>query len=81
MPHIKILGTGCPKCRRLAENVTAAADQFGDEFRIEKVTELNAIMQHGVMMTPSLVIDDQVKSSGRVPSVDEIKSMLGEFRG
>ena len=76
MRHVKILGAGCPKCRQLAENVRAAADQIGVECEIEKVTEINEIMQHGVMMTPGLVIDDRVRSSGKVPSVEEIISML-----
>ncbi len=78
MRNIKILGTGCPKCRQLAENVQAAADQVGVECEIEKVTELNQIMQYGVMMTPGLVIDDEVKSSGKVPNVEQLKAMLGE---
>ena len=63
MKHIKILGTGCRKCRQLADHVVAAADQLGAECEIEKITELNQIMQHGVMLTPGLVIDDQVKAS------------------
>ena len=76
MKHIKILGTGCRKCRQLADHVAAAADQLGAECEIEKITELNQIMRHGVMLTPGLVIDDEVKASGNVPSVEEIKSML-----
>jgi small redox-active disulfide protein 2 len=76
MKRIKILGTGCPKCRQLADNAKTAVDQLDAAFEIEKITELNQIMQYGVMMTPCLVIDNQVKSSGKVPSVDQIKSML-----
>ena len=76
MRHIKILGTGCRKCRQLVENATAAVEQLGADCEIEKIIELNEIMQYGVMMTPGLVIDDQVRSSGKVPSVEEIKSML-----
>ena len=76
MKHIKILGTGCRKCRQLTDHVIAAAEQLGAECEIEKITELNQIMQHGVMLTPGLVIDDQVTASGKVPSVEEIKSML-----
>ena len=76
MRHIKILGTGCRKCGQLVENATAAAEQLGTNCEIEKITELDQIMQHGVMMTPGLVIDDQIRSSGKVPSVEEIKSML-----
>jgi len=73
---IQILGTGCPKCRKLAENAEAAARELGAEVEIEKVTEINEIMKFGVMMTPALVIDGKVKVVGKVPSPDEIKSML-----
>ena len=76
MKHVKILGTGCRKCGQLADNVAAAAAELGAECDIRKVTEVNEIMQHGVMVTPGLVIDDEVKASGKVPSVDQIKSML-----
>ena len=76
MKRIKILGTGCPKCRQLADNVKVAADQLGVECELEKVTELSEIMQHGVMMTPGLVVDDEVKSSGKVLNVEQIKAML-----
>ncbi len=76
MKKIQILGTGCPKCRKLAENAEAAARELGAEVEIEKVTEINEIMKFGVMMTPALVIDGKVKVVGKVPSPDEIKSML-----
>ena len=76
MKKIQILGTGCPKCTKLAENAEAAAKDLGGEIEIEKVTEINEIMKFGVMMTPALVIDGQVKVVGKVPSPDEIKSML-----
>jgi small redox-active disulfide protein 2 len=74
--HIKILGTGCPKCRSLEANARAAAEQAGVEFTLEKVTDLNRIMEHGVMMTPGLVIDDEVKSTGRLVDVASIRAML-----
>lgn len=73
---IQILGTGCPKCTKLAENAEAAAQALGLEFDIEKVTEINEIMALGVMMTPALAVDGQVKSVGKVASPDEIKKML-----
>ncbi len=76
MKHIKILGTGCPKCRQLADNVKVAADQLGVECELEKVTEISRIMQHGVMMTPGLIVDDELKSSGKVLNVEQIKAML-----
>jgi small redox-active disulfide protein 2 len=76
--HIKILGPGCPKCRQLAENVQAAADQLGGDYEIEKVTEISRIMQLGVMMTPGLIVDDELKSSGKVLNVEQIKAVLQE---
>jgi len=76
MKKIQILGTGCPKCKKLAENVEAAAKELGIEFEIEKVTGINEIMKFGVMMTPALVVDGDVKVVGKVPSTDEINQML-----
>ena len=77
MKKIQILGTGCPKCSKLAENAEAAAKNAGVECEIEKVTDINEIMKFGVMMTPALAIDGQVKTVGKVPSPDEIAKMLG----
>ena len=76
MKKIQILGTGCPKCRKLAETADAAATALGLDYEIEKVTELNRITEFGVMFTPALVVDGQVKVAGRVPSLDETKKML-----
>jgi small redox-active disulfide protein 2 len=76
MKRIQILGTGCPKCKELAENSEAAAKDLGIEFEIEKVTDINEIMSFGVMMTPALVVDGDVKIAGKVPSVEDIKEML-----
>lgn len=76
MKMLQVLGPGCPKCKMLAENTEAAAKGLGIEYHIEKVTEINQIMAHGVMMTPALVVDGQVKVVGKVPSVDEIKKFL-----
>jgi small redox-active disulfide protein 2 len=76
MKKIQILGTGCPKCKKLAENVEAAAKALGLDLEIEKVKDINEIMKFGVMMTPALAIDGQVKVVGKVPSPDEIKKML-----
>ncbi len=77
MKKIQILGTGCPKCKKLAENAEAAAKAAGIEYELEKVTQINDIMAMGVMMTPALAIDGQVKVVGKVPSPDEIKALLG----
>lgn len=76
MKKIQILGTGCPKCKKLAENAEVAAKDLGIEYSLEKVTEISEIMKFGVMMTPALAIDGQVKSVGKVISPDEIKKML-----
>jgi small redox-active disulfide protein 2 len=76
MKHIKILGPGCMKCKQLAENAKVAVEQLGVEYELDKVTEISEIMQHGVMMTPGLVVDGEVKSSGKVLSVEQIKAML-----
>jgi small redox-active disulfide protein 2 len=77
MKDLKILGTGCPKCQKLTETAEAAAKEMGIEYQIEKVTEISKIMEFGVMVTPALVVDGEVKVSGKVPGVDEIKTMLG----
>jgi len=73
---IQILGAGCPKCKKLAENAEAAAKQLGIEYELEKVTQINDIMKMGVMITPALAIDGTVKVSGKVASPEDIKKML-----
>ena len=76
MKTIQILGTGCPKCKKLAENAEAAAKALGIEYTIEKVTDITEIMEFGVMVTPALVVDGQVKVAGKVPDVEAIQAML-----
>ena len=76
MKKIQILGTGCPKCKKLTENAEAAAKELGLEYEIEKVTDINDIMNFGVMMTPALVVDGDVKVVGNVSSVEEIKELI-----
>ncbi len=76
MKKLQILGPGCPKCKKLAENAEAAARELELDYEIEKVTDINDIMKFGVMMTPALAVDGQVKVVGKVPSPDEIKKML-----
>jgi len=73
---LQILGTGCPKCQELAENAKSAADALGIEYTIEKVTDINEIMKMGVMMTPALAVDGEVKIVGKVPDADAIKDIL-----
>ena len=77
MKQIAILGTGCPKCHKLADNTTEAARALGLDCEIKKVTEVAEIMNYGVMLTPALVVDGEVKFVGKVPSVEELKEMLG----
>lgn len=76
MIKLQILGTGCPKCKKLAENVEAAVKALGIEYEIEKVTDINEIMKFGIMMTPALAVDSKVKVVGKVISVEEIKSLI-----
>ncbi|MCP4454334.1 MAG: thioredoxin family protein, partial [Planctomycetes bacterium] len=70
MTRIQVLGTGCPKCKKLAELTDAAAQELGIEYELEKVTDISDIVAFGVMMTPALVLDGQVKVTGKVPSAD-----------
>ncbi len=74
---IEILGTGCPKCHKTKENVEAALSELGKEAEIVEVKELNAIADYGVMLTPAVVVDGDVKIVGKVPSVEDIKSFIG----
>lgn len=73
---VQVLGPGCPKCTTLAERAAEAAQALGIECEIEKVTQLADIMKFGVMTTPALVVDGEVRTVGNVPSVDDIKTML-----
>lgn len=75
---IKILGTGCPNCQRLEANTKQAMEESDIKAEIEKVTEIADIMSYGVMDTPALVIDGQVKISGRVAEVKEIKELINK---
>ena len=74
---LQILGTGCAKCNALTQATEQAAQSLGMPYELEKVTDLNRIMSFGVMMTPALVVDGKVKLSGKVPSVDDLKMLLG----
>jgi len=74
--EIKILGTGCPKCRKLEEETRLAAEELQLDCNIEKVTQLKDIMAYGVMITPALVVDGKVKVAGKVPAREEIKLLL-----
>ncbi len=76
MKKVQILGTGCPKCKALAQNAETAAKELGLEYTLEKVMDIKEIMKFGVMMTPALVVDGQVKVVGKVLSPEQIKAML-----
>jgi len=84
---IEILGTGCPKCERLAANAKAAADKLGVDYEVCKVTEINEIMKRGAMLTPALAIDGKmaidgkIEASGKVAGEDEITTMLTNHMG
>ena len=74
--EIKVLGMGCPKCEKLAEAAEKAAVELGIDYRLEKVTDINDIMAYGVMLTPALVVDGEVISSGRMLSPGQVKKIL-----
>lgn len=73
---IEILGTGCPKCEALMNNVKAAVRELGIDAEFSKVTDIVEIANRGVMMTPALSVDDDVKLVGKVATVDELKALL-----
>lgn len=73
---IEVLGTGCAKCTTLYDNVRTALAELGKEAEIVKVQDIPSIMKYGVMSTPALVVDGQVRFSGKAPGVAELKGML-----
>jgi len=78
MRKVKVLGTGCKKCNMLIEKVAQIADENGLDIELEKVSELSEIMSYGVMLTPALVVDGEIKSVGTIPSDELIKRFLTE---
>jgi len=75
---IEILGTGCPKCKKLYENTAEAVKSAGIQAEVVKVEDINAIMNSGVMITPAIAVDGEVKSAGKVLSVEDIKKLLSK---
>lgn len=75
---IEILGTGCPKCKKLTELTEEAVNKLGVSVEIVKVTDINKIIDYGVMVTPALVIDGDVKVAGKMPSKEEITGWIDE---
>jgi small redox-active disulfide protein 2 len=76
MIKIQVLGPGCPRCTQLAAAVDLAARQLGLEYEVEKVTDISEIVNLGVMMTPGLIVDGELKFQGKCPSVDELKAII-----
>lgn len=74
---LQVLGTGCPKCKLLTEHAESAARELGLDYRLEKVTDLDEILEFGVVATPALVVDGEIVVSGHVPSTARLKEMLG----
>lgn len=76
MKTIQVLGPGCPRCKKLAENVETAARTLGVEYELVKVTDIGEFARMGVMLTPGLVVDGELKSSGKLLSPEEIEALL-----
>ena len=77
MRDIKVLGPGCPRCEQLAAAAKQAADRLGIDYQLEKIKDIARFADYGLMMTPGLVIDGELKVQGSVPSVDHIATLLG----
>jgi small redox-active disulfide protein 2 len=73
---IKVLGSGCPNCQRLENNVRLVLENTGMEATVEKVTDYGSILGYGVSSTPALVVDEKVVLAGRVPSPQQLESLL-----
>ena len=76
MKNIKILGTGCPKCKRTEAVVKEAITKFGIEAEVYKVEDIQEIIKYNILTTPAVVVDEVVKIKGRVPSVDEVGALF-----
>ena len=76
MIKFQVLGSGCAKCKTLGQHTEAAAQALGLEYELEKVTDMNAIIDAGVTRTPALAVNGEIKSMGKLLSVDDIKMLL-----
>ena len=76
--EIKVLGPGCTRCETTVKNVKEAIDECGIDATLDKVTDVMEIANHGVFGTPAVIVDDEVKSVGKIPSKEEVKSWLGK---
>jgi small redox-active disulfide protein 2 len=77
MKKIQVLGTGCPKCKKLFEITQQVVKDHGIEAEVTKVEDINEILNFNVMMTPALAVDGEVKVTGRLPKPEEIRKMIG----
>jgi len=73
---IEILGTGCPKCNATTENVKKALDELGKTAEVIKVTDINQMIERGVMSTPALIFDGKLMVQGKIPNVEQIKDWI-----
>ena len=76
MKQLKVLGPGCSRCEQLTQSAKAAAEDLGLEYELEKVTDLDRFIDYGLLMTPGLVVDGELKVQGQVPSIEELKNLL-----
>jgi len=76
MKQVQILGPGCPRCKKLVENTERAVKELGLDCEVRKVTDIGEMVSYGILMTPALVVDGDVKSSGKVLSPEEIKKLI-----
>ena len=76
MKEVRVLGTGCAKCNQLLRQTEKIIEELGIECNLEKITDIGEITSFGVMMTPALVVDGEVKTFGKIPTPDELKAML-----
>ncbi|SBT17646.1 hypothetical protein MGA5115_01762 [Marinomonas gallaica] len=76
MKQIKVLGSGCTKCQKTAELIERIASEQGVEVHVSKETDAQTFLQYGVMSTPAVVIDEQLKHSGSIPHTDQVKEWL-----
>lgn len=76
MKEVKVLGPGCAKCKKLADNVKEALASTQTDANFEYITDIQKIMEHGIMMTPGLIIDGKIESTGKVLSVKDIIQLI-----
>jgi len=76
MKKLIVLGPGCARCETLAQLTAQAADQLGIEYELEKLTDIKQFANYGLMMTPGLVVDGELKVHGKVPPLEQLKALL-----